>query len=162
MASAFGFRSTMTCLRRARVTIPRLSPTHTKATIVRFCPPGIGEEDPPPRPVSVECTNALFILECSPDVVAEGFREQSPDGSDVSPLMIVESHEEGDFVVDPSIRLGKSYEVGKTIGWIDDGDDCDNDDDDNWLWQAYCYEENPTGRELNLPPHIATGKISIS
>lgn len=154
----------MVCLRKARVTIPRLSPTHTKASIVRFCPPGLGNEPPgTPSNAHVECTDALFVLKCSPDVVAEGYREQTPDDSDVLPLMIVESHDEGDFSIKPSIRLGEWYNVGETIGTIDDGDaDDEYDDDNDWLWQAYSHKEDSEERELNLPPHIATGKISNS
>jgi hypothetical protein len=97
-------------------------------------------------------------------MVTEGFREQNPDGSDVWPWMIVESHDEGEFEVAPAIRLGEWYDVGETIGTIDDGDDDDDDDDagndDDWLWQAYPYAEVREDSELNLPPHIATGKIT--
>ncbi len=143
----------MACLRKARVTIPRLSPTHTQAKILRFCP------SETLSPVPLECTDALFVLECSPDIVTQAFREKHPDGMDVCPRMIVESHDEGDFVPDPTLRLGEWYNVGETVGTIDDGDD-DGDDGDDWLWQAYSHEEGGEERELNLPPHIATGKIS--
>jgi len=90
----------------------------------------------------------------------EGFRDQTPDGSDVRPLMIVESHDEGEFSPTEAICLDEWYDVGETIGTIDDGDDDDDGNDDEWLWQAYSYEENQEDRELNLPPHIATGKIT--
>ena len=193
MASVSGVRSTMSCLRKVRVTIPRLSPTHTRARIIKFCPsvPGLSREtetettaaaavvptnntntNTNPSSVYLECTDPLFVLECSSDIVTEGFREQIPDGDgsddDVQrPLMIVETHDEGDFALTttaavPAIRLGEWYDVGETIGVIDDGDEDDSGDDDEeeWLWQAYSYEENQEGRELNLPPHIATGKIT--
>lgn len=168
MASVFGFRSTMTCLRKARVTIPRLSPTHTRAKIVRFCLSGGGggETDSPKQPTTelpsrsyLEITDTLFVLECTPDMVTEESREQAPDGSDVFPWMIVESHDEGDFEVAPGICLGEWYDVGETIGTIDDGDD-DDDNGDEWLWQAYPYAEVREDSELNLPPHISTGKIT--
>ena len=155
MASTIGFRSTMACFRKARVTIPRLSPTHTKARILRFCPPELSTDSS----CYLEITNALFVLECSPDVVTEAFREKLEDGTDVCPLMIVESHDEGDFALDATIRTGEWYGVGERIGTIDDGDD-DDDNEEDWLWQAYSHEENDEERELNLPPHIATGKIS--
>lgn len=150
----------MACLRKARVTVPRLSPTHTKAKIVKFCPPSLSDqlEGHPSLPVHLECTDALFVLECSPDLITEGFREQNPDGSDVSPSMIVESHDEGDFALDPKIRLGEWYDVGEPIGTIDDGDE-DDASEEEWLWQAYSYEENAEERELNLPPHIAKAKL---
>ena len=96
-------------------------------------------------------------------MLAEGFREHTSSGSDVFPMMIVESHDEGNFSIDPSIRLGEWYNVDETIGTIDDGDADDEDDDANyWLWQAYSYEEERDDRELNLPPHIATGKITTN
>mmetsp|Transcript_8426 Transcript_8426/g.20828 ORF Transcript_8426/g.20828 Transcript_8426/m.20828 type:complete len:189 (-) Transcript_8426:228-794(-) len=184
----FCFRPTMTCLRKARVTIPKLSPTHTRAKILKFCPPGLLSPNPSTNSKSsgldsdrlssvyLECTDALFVLECSPDLITEGFREQTDDGTDVNPVMIVESHDEGDFVLvecsssssssnttsdETQIRLGEWYDVGHTIGTIDDGDDDDDDDDtEEWLWQAYSYQEQEDkDRPLNLPPHIATGKI---
>lgn len=91
-------------------------------------------------------------------MVTEESREQAPDGSDVCPWMIVESHDEGEFEVAPGIRLGEWYDAGETIGTIDDGDD--DDDTDEWLWQAYPYAKVREDSELNLPPHIATGKIT--
>ena len=179
MASSACFRPTMACFRKARVTIPKLSPTHTRAKIIRFCPTGLPPPDPSPTAkapsVYLECTDALFVLECSPDLVTEGFREETEDGRDANPLMIVESHDEGDFrflhgessgdsegTPPITIRLDEWYDVGQTIGLIDDGDDDDDDDDDTeeWLWQAYSHQEGDEERELNLPPHIATGKIS--
>ena len=160
MASSLGFRSTIACLRKAKVTIPRLSPTHTKARIVRFCPLGLLDGG---TKQYLECTDALFVLECSPDVVTEAFRDETDDGKDACPLMIVESHDEGDFVLEEkateAIKMGEWFEVGETIGTIDDGEN-DDDNDEEWLWQAYSHEENQEHRELNLPPHIATGKIS--
>ena len=188
MVSSFCFRPTVACLRKALVTIPRLSPTLTQAKIVRFCPPGIldnkgaaaavagAESAPAPAPVYVDITDTLFILECSPDVVAEESREQTEEGNDVNPLMIVESHDEGDFrlrgsgndddkgkiiiELNANIKLNEWYDVGHVIGEIDDGDDDDGLPDEEWLWQAYPWKEGEEGRELNLPPHIATGKIT--
>jgi hypothetical protein len=115
----------------------------------------------------LECTDALFVLECSPDLVTEGFREVAPDGTEVLPKMIVETHDEGEFSLSPEIRLETWYSVGETIGIIDDEDEDFDDDDgddnkeieDEWLWQAYSYQEGEEGRELNLPPHIAKGKL---
>jgi len=150
------------------VTIPKLSPTHTKAKIVRFCPPALSSslEDEQQQIVPVECTDALFVVQCSPDLVTEGFREQDEtDGSDLCPYMIVETHEEGDFTLAQNVKLNEWYAAGTVIGTIDDGDD-DGDDDNNgeWLWQAYSYQETDDDqpRALNLPPHIATGKIGTN
>jgi len=178
------------CLRKALVTIPRLSPTLTKAKIVRFCPPGVLDNNGAAAAVAaesatakvyVDITDTLFILECSADVVAEESREQTKEGNDVNPLMIVESHDEGDFrlsgassndddddkaagngkiSINTNIKLNEWYDVGHVIGEIDDGDDDDGIPDEEWLWQAYPWKEGEEGRELNLPPHIATGKIT--
>eukprot|EP00536_Pseudo-nitzschia_multiseries_P019277 jgi/Psemu1/59797/gm1.59797_g len=128
-----------------------------------------------PISIYLECTT-LVCSGVQSDLITEGFRKQADDGTDVNPLMIVESHDEGDFCflernTDSStttttttsrmpIRLNEWYDVGHTIGTIDDGDDDDDDDTEEWLWQAYSYQEEDKDRPLNLPPHIATGKIT--
>lgn len=127
---AAAFRSTMTCLRKARVTIPQLSPTHTRAKIVQWC--GTVDKN------WVESYNPLFILQCSPDLITEGYR-QSPDHE---PLMIVETHDEGQLTLDETIQLNQWYDVGTTVGEIDDGDSDDDDNDGEWLWQAYSHGED--------------------
>lgn len=165
----------MACLRKARVTIPKLSPTHTRARILQFCPAGLLPPDhtkSSSSSVYVECTDPFFVLECTSDLVAEGFRAYTEDGKEANPLVIVESHDEGDFGFlhdssdgkgnQPAIRLNEWYDAGHTIGMIDDGDD-DDDDTEDWLWQAYSYKLDDEDRKLNLdnlPPHIATGKIT--
>ncbi|OEU05692.1 hypothetical protein FRACYDRAFT_273649 [Fragilariopsis cylindrus CCMP1102] len=177
------FRPTMTCFRKALVTIPKLSPTHTRAKIIKICLPHhttttttvvattvktttVPEiedvavaEVPEDVVVPVECYDPLFILQCSPDLVTEGYREQTTIkgvSEDVCPFMIVESHEEGnlrlleiiahtddndddgvddDVDVDNSdnnkLQLNKWYNVGHILGVIDDGDDDDEDDDND-------------------------------
>lgn len=162
---SFCFRPTLFCARKARVTIPRLSPTHTRAKILRFfCPTTTTAHNnniinnKTHSSCYLECTDPLFLLECSPDLVTEGFRDQTEDGTDVNPLMIVETHEEGDFLLDDSIHLDQWYPVGHDIGTIDDGDGDEDIPAEEWLWQAYSHNEGEPKRELNLPPHIATGK----
>jgi hypothetical protein len=175
------FRPTMICLRKAIVTIPKLSPTHTRAKIIKFCLPVVNvttttpveeeeeEEEEEGGGVAVECYDPLFVLECSPDLVTEGYREQTItcDGGkeDICPLMIVESHEEGILRLleieishddndddnsnnknnnNSKLKLNEWYDVGHILGVIDDGDDDDDDDDENndeWLWQAYSHSE---------------------
>ena len=124
------FRRTFVCFRNARITIPKLSPTHTKARIVRWC-----IEDPL-NGKELECYDPLFILQCSPDLVTAGYRVHENH----QPLMIVEAHDEGILKVEDDIELGKWYHVGKGIGSIDDGED-DTGEDSDWLWQAYSHSE---------------------
>jgi hypothetical protein len=81
---------------------------------------------------SVESYDPVFILQCSSDLVTEGYRVHQ----DHEPLMIVEAHDEGKLSLKAGIELDKWYDVGTEIGEIDDGDD-DIDDDGEWLWQAH-------------------------
>ncbi|KAL3940959.1 MAG: hypothetical protein SGARI_000775 [Bacillariaceae sp.] len=128
---------------RARVTIPQLSPTHSKAKIMRFCVDdnnvlkSSSHESGGPY---LECYDPLFVLECSPDLVTEGYRKHK----DHCPHMIVESHEVGTFRLQPDIKLNTWYNVGHVLGDIDDGDDDDDgeNNEDEWLWQAYNHDES--------------------
>ena len=93
-----------------------------------------------------------MVLQCSPDLLTEGYREHI----DHEPQMVIESHEEGRFflngiimnndkdnnnypktsqtapaITTPKIELDKWYPVGTTIGYIieDDSDgDVDNEE----------------------------------
>jgi len=163
----------MACLRKATVTIPKLSPTHTSAKIIKFCIPvcidklsdrgsgGSGSEEGKEKGsvsgIPIECYDPLFVLECSPDVVTKGYREQTSDGNDIHPLMIIESHEEGIFHladdndndnVKNKLKLNEWYDVGHVIGVIDDDDDDVVGDVDNneWLWQAYSHSDDDDGK----------------
>lgn len=80
----------------------------------------------------------LFVLQCSPDLVTEAYRESINH----EPMMIVEVHDEGDFQLNDGVELDKWYQCGVEIGEIFDGDE-DADDDGDWLWQAYSHEEKP-------------------
>ena len=125
------FQRTLACLRRAQITIPQLSPTHTRAKIVQWC------LDTSAQPLlSVESYDPLFVLQCSPDLVTEGYRKHK----DHEPHMIVETHDEGRLSLLENIELNKWYDVGTEIGQIDDGDD-DEWDNGEWLWQAYSHDE---------------------
>lgn len=122
---------TLACLRKARITIPQLSPTHTRARINKWCVE---------RPInneskSVECYDPLFVLECSPDLVTPGYRVHENH----QPMMIVEAHDEGVLQIREDIEIGKWYPVGEDIGVIDDCDEEDTSHGD-WLWQAYSYD----------------------
>jgi hypothetical protein len=124
------FRRTFACLRRAHVVIPQLSPTHTRAKIVKWC------LDPSSPSISVQSYDTLFVLQCSPDLVTEAYRE----AIDHEPLMIVEIHDEGILTVKSGIEMNTWYECGEPIGEIFDGDD-DPAYDGDWLWQAYSHVE---------------------
>jgi hypothetical protein len=150
---------TMACLRRVKVTIPQLSPTHTSAQIVKFCIPdsnNLHHNEEATSAVTctpttatttqrwLECYDPLFVLRCSPDVVTPGYRLHDVGHC---PLMIVEAHDEGIFKIADGIVLDEWYDVGHVIGEIDDGDDVDADDDEDddhnrvWLWQAHYHTE---------------------
>ena len=117
-------RSTLRTLSK-HMTIPRLSPTHTKARVVRFlCEAG----------ESVEEYQPVVILECSSDLVADPADRPSPNHR---PTMLLETLEEGTLEKLKDWK-GKWMKVGTNIGVIDDGDDIDGD----WSWQAYLHDEN--------------------
>ena len=170
-AAMSAFHRTLACFRRrVKITIPQLSPTHTKAKIYKWCIPvgstanddnGKGQQ-PSQQPsqqqqqqtqddvVKVECYDPLFILQCSPDVITEGYRKYDTH----EPLFIVEAHDEGMVRLRTDMQLHDNhtwYDIGDEIGEIlddeqeeeemnDDGDG-DTDDKEQWLWQAYSYEE---------------------
>lgn len=113
------------------MTIPQLSPTHTKAKILKFCIPH------PHEATYLECYDPIFVLRCSPDLVTQGYRQHD----DHCPLMIVEAHDEGIFKISSDIALDQWYDVGHVIGEIDDEDDKDNDTGE-WLWQAHSHTQD--------------------
>mmetsp|Transcript_16000 Transcript_16000/g.34806 ORF Transcript_16000/g.34806 Transcript_16000/m.34806 type:complete len:123 (-) Transcript_16000:26-394(-) len=116
-------RSTIAALSK-RIVIPKLSPTHTSARVVRFlCPIG----------TSVEEYQPFVILECSSDLIADPADRQSPNHK---PLMLLETLEEG-TLMDLDDSDGKWMDVGSYLGVVYDGDDIDGD----WTWQAYLHEE---------------------
>jgi hypothetical protein len=53
--------------------------------------------------------------------------------------MIVEAHDEGVIRIREDIEIGKWYNVGQEIGVIDDSEE---EDDGDWLWQAYSYDKD--------------------
>ena len=103
-----------------------LSPTHTKVRILRYevkTGDAVVEYDP------------VMVVECSPDLVTEGFRERP----DEKQRMIVETQEEGNIIWNNSnVDTTEWISVGTEIGIIDDGDDIDGD----WTWQAYFHSDD--------------------
>lgn len=117
-------RSTLIALSK-HMTIPRLSPTHTKARVVRFlCEAG----------ESVEEYQPVVILECSSDLVADPADRPSPNHR---PTMLLETLEEGSLEKLKDWK-GKWMNVGTKIGVIDDGEEMDGD----WSWQAYLHDDD--------------------
>ena len=117
-------RSTLRTLSK-HMTIPRLSPTHTKARVVRFlCEAG----------ESVEEYQPVVILECSSDLVADPADRPSPNHR---PTMLLETLEEGTLEKLKDWK-GKWMNVGTKIGVIDDGEEMDGD----WSWQAYLHDDD--------------------
>ena len=174
MSAVAAFRPTLCCGRKALVTIPKLSPTHTKAKILQYSFPTTRR-----IPTSfvaftraVECYDPMFVLECTPDVVADGYREHDGTGQEVHPIMIVESHEVGIFRFNSSnwhsqqqhptnnntatttttnttavnvddLQLNTWYDVGTVIGSIDDDDNDDDDDaDEEEEWLWQAYSHS--------------------
>lgn len=124
---------TWACWKKALLTIPQLSPTHTKARILQWY---IQE---PLNGTHLEAYDPLFLLECSPDLVTIGYRLSDTH----HPKMIVEVHEEGKLQVHQDILTNGSdswYPVGYPLGVIDDGED--DGLESTWLWQAYLHDDN--------------------
>jgi len=127
-------RATLITTLSKRITIPRLSPTHTSARIVRFLAP--------PQ-ATLTSYDPIMVLECSSDLVADPADRAYPDQQ---LHMLIETCEEGslgitkkemeEYVGDGS---GSSWlSVGTELGVVEDGDDVDGD----WIWQGYLHDED--------------------
>lgn len=144
---------TLVNLKRARIVIPQLSPTLTKARVSKWF------KDPKLRDQSIECYEPLFVLECSPDLVSSGYRVHENH----HPLMLIEAHDEGILNIHHDLLFEHNeedadqwYPVGHVLGEIDDEDDEDTETSD-WLWQAYSYtEETETGDDTNTTTSSAS------
>ncbi len=117
-------RATLISLSK-RITIPRLSPTHTKSRVVKFLA----------KPKSsVEEYSPIMILECSPDLIADPADREYPDQK---LLMFIETCDEG-VVQGLDDYGGEWLDVGSSLGIIVDDD---NEVDGDWTWQAYIHNE---------------------
>lgn len=105
--------------------MPQLSPTHTKARIIRF---DVANGD------EVTDYDPVFLVETSPDFVTPGYR----DSPDQKVKIIIETQEEGVVKGLQTNSLGKWLEIHAELGVIDDGDPVDGD----WTWQAYTTSSN--------------------
>lgn len=108
-----------------RITIPKLSPTHTKSRIISF---DIANGD------EVIEYDPVFTVECSSDFITPAYR----DSPDQKLKMIVETQEEGIVTDLRTDLIGKWLDVGSNLGIVDDKDPLDGD----WTWQAYTIGED--------------------
>jgi pyruvate/2-oxoglutarate dehydrogenase complex dihydrolipoamide acyltransferase (E2) component len=105
-----------------RITIPRLSPSHTKVRILRY-------EGNVANGMEVVAYDPIMVVECSPDLVTAGLRESPYE----TLQMMIDTQEEGVLRNMKVINETEWLNVGTEIGIIDDGDPIDGD----WTWQAY-------------------------
>mmetsp|Transcript_1462 Transcript_1462/g.2015 ORF Transcript_1462/g.2015 Transcript_1462/m.2015 type:complete len:117 (-) Transcript_1462:334-684(-) len=113
---------TKALLMSKRITLPRLSPTHTKSRILKW-EVAAGAE--------VVSYDPVFVVECSSDFITEAYR-QYPDER---LRMMIDTQEEGTLkglVAD----TGDWMDVGTPLGVVDDGDPIDGE----WTWQANKYD----------------------
>ena len=115
-----------------RITVPKLSPSHTSARIIRFMLPSNPD-------LYVESYDPVMILECSSDLIADPADRDYPEQK---PLMFIETMDEGNLK-NLDDHDGKWIPVGTPIGTVDDGDVLDGD----WTWQAYLHSENEENAE---------------
>jgi len=130
-------KRSLSLLKRVFVTIPKLSPTHTRCKIKQWTVP---------TNTDVTCYDPVIILKCTPDVISNGYRKYETH----EPLMIVEAHDEGKLIIyeDFANAAGTGAEedssawldVGQVIGEIHDDDD-DVAETNEWIWQAYTHDE---------------------
>jgi len=138
--SKMWLRQTLPRLRKVQITIPQLSPTHSKAKIYKWGGVSSSDDVANAPPMQVECYSVLCVVECSPDLLSEENREP-----DQVPYMILESQEDGSVIIHDHVLKNKDrwYNVGEVIGEIDDGDQTDNSDEKaEWTWQAYKYSND--------------------
>lgn len=109
-----------------RITIPRLSPSHTKVRILRY-------EVNVATGMEVAAYYPIMVVECSPDLVTAGLRE-SPDET---LQMMIDTQEEGVLRNLKAIDETEWLNVGTEIGIVDDGDPIGGD----WAWQAYLHSD---------------------
>lgn len=108
-----------------RIVIPRLSPTLTKARIIRF---EVSKGD------QVSAYDPILVVECSPDLVTPAYR----DSPDQTVQMVVDTQDDGEATDLRTDLEGQWLDVDTTIGTIDDGDPVDGD----WTWQANLHSED--------------------
>ena len=102
------------------MTLPQLSPTHSQGRILRI---------EVQNGSSVIAYDPIFIVECSPDLVSEGYRETPTTQT----IMMIDTQEEGVVRDLKDFYINQWIPIGTELGIIDDGDPIDGE----WTWQAY-------------------------
>jgi pyruvate/2-oxoglutarate dehydrogenase complex dihydrolipoamide acyltransferase (E2) component len=118
-----------------RMTIPRLSPTQTKARLDAFC---VQDGD-----VVASYDLVLDVTPSSDMTIYNDADDNDSSSTSAAPpiIMTIETHDDGTVRQLRPDLVGQWIPVGTTIGVIDDGDAVDGD----WTWQAY-YKKG-TGEE---------------
>jgi len=114
------FRCTIRALLSCkRITLPRLSPTHTRARIDAFC---VAPGD------AVQAYDLVLKLTPTNDLTEDGDDEPAPQ-------MSIDTQEEGVVRELRTDLVGTWVDVDTPLGTIvdDDGDETVED----WIWQAY-------------------------
>jgi len=110
------FRRTVLTFLSKRITVPRLSPTHTKARIDEFC---VKAGD------TVQAYDIVMKVTPSNDLTM--------DDDEPAPMMSIDTQEEGVVRELRTDLVGTWVDVDTELGRIDD----DEDEEENWIWQAY-------------------------
>ena len=120
---------------RKIITLPRLSPTHTKAKILqRLIPAGnhVIEYEP------------ILTVKCSSDLIADPADRITPNYQHV---MLLECMEEGTVHWNLNAENLDWIDVGTILGEVTTDDDCDGngdgdvEEDEEWTWQAYLHDD---------------------
>lgn len=121
------FHRTVARYMSRRMTLPQLSPTHSQGRILKI---------EVSNGTDVVAYDPIFIVECSPDLVTEAYR----DSPNARPIMMIDTQEEGVVKDLKDFYINQWIPVGTELGIIDDGDPLDGD----WTWQAYLdtFDEN--------------------
>lgn len=125
-------------LLRKLITLPSLSPSHTSSRILSLLVPSkthVIEYQP------------VLVLQCSADLIADPAMRKF---NSHKPRMLLESLEEGtvrwkdDLIVSSYDGEEKWYDVGTVIGEIIEDDEIEEEEDDveEWAWQAYLDEKD--------------------
>ena len=117
---------------RKIITLPRLSPTHTKAQILeRLIPTGNNAMEYQP----------IITVKCSSDLIADPADRITPNHQHI---MLLECMEEGTVRWNNNAENLDWIDVGTILGEVTTEDDCDGggvEEDEEWTWQAYLHDD---------------------
>ena len=114
---------------RKIITLPRLSPTHTKAQILeRLIPTGNNAIEYQP----------IITVKCSSDLIADPADRITPNHQHI---MLLECMEEGTVHWYDEEKLDW-IDVGTILGEVTtDDSDGEVEEDEEWTWQAYLHDD---------------------